>query len=176
MKKTILVFGGISSLVLGLFILFISLFHTGNAIWGYSSMILAFSFIYAGVRNYRDKYNDGLVSFGKAFRIGLGITLMASTAYVLIWCIDFYCFIPDFMEKYAASLTKQAHESGLTGVALQKKLAGINQMNDLYKNPVMVVLFTYAEVLPVGIAISLLTALILRRKTPKPAVQPVVNH
>jgi len=171
MKKTILVFGGIASLILCLFIISLSLFHTGNAIWGYSSMIIAFSFIYAGIRSYRDKYNDGLISFGKAFRIGLGITLIASTAYVLIWCIDYYFFIPDFMDKYAASLAKEARAS-LSGAALEKKLAGIKQMSDLYKNPVMVVLFTYAEVLPVGIGISLLASLILKRKTPKPNWQP----
>ena len=175
MKKTILVFGGISGLVLGLFILFITLLHTGNAIWGYSAQVLAFSFIYAAVRSYRDKYNNGSIGFGKAFRIGLGITLIAATAYVLIWCIDFYCFMPDFMDKYAATLIKQA-QATLSGDALEKKIAGVRQMADLYKNPVMVVLFTYAEVLPVGILISLLTALILKRKTPKPALQPMTTN
>jgi hypothetical protein len=34
----------------------------------------------------------------------------------------------------------------------------------------MVVLFTYAEVLPVGIAISVLAALLLKRKTPRSVV------
>jgi len=170
MKKTILSFGLISGLILGLFIIFVSLLHTGNMIWGYTAQVIAFSFIYAGIRNYRDKYNDGLISFGKAFRIGLGITLIGATFYVIAWCIDFYCFIPDFMEKYAAALIKDARASGLTGAALEKKIAGINKMGDLYKSPVMVVLFTYAEVLPVGIVISLLASLILKRKTPKPGL------
>jgi len=172
MKKTILSFGLLSGLILGLFIIFVTLVHTGNAIWGYTAQVIAFAFIYAGIRNYRDKYNEGLISFGKAFRIGLGITLIGATVYVVAWCIDFYCFIPDFMEKYAAVLIKEARDSGLTGAALDKKIAGINKMGDLYKSPVMVVLFTYAEVLPVGIGISLLAALILKRKTPKPNWQP----
>lgn len=176
MKKNILVFGGISGLILGLFIIFVTAFHTGNAVWGYSAQVIAFSFIYAGVKNYRDKYNEGLISFGKAFRIGLGITLIGATAYVILWCIDFYCFIPDFMDKYAATLIKEARNSGLTGAALDKRIAGINQIRALYKNPVMVVLFTYAEVLPVGIFISLLTALILKRKTPKPSLQPMASN
>lgn len=170
MKKNILVFGGIAGLILGLFIIFVTLVHTGNAVWGYSAQVIAFSFIYAGVKNYRDKYNEGMISFGKAFRLGLGITLIGATVYVIAWCIDFYCFIPDFMDKYAAVLVRQAHDSGLTGAALDKKLAGIQHMADLYKSPLMVVLFTYAEVLPVGIVISLLVALILKRKTPKPSV------
>jgi len=175
MKKTILSFGLISGLILGIFIVVITLLNKGNEVWGYSAMVIAFSFIYAGVRNYRDKYNTGLIGFGKAFRIGLGIALIGSTMYVIFWCIDFYCFIPDFMEKYAAVLIKQAHDNGLTGAALDKKLAGIKQMAELYKNPVMVVLFTYAEVLPVGIIISLLTALILRRKRMPVVAQPVAR-
>ena len=175
MKKNILVFGGISGFILGLFIIFVTLVHTGNAVWGYTAQIIAFSFIYAGVKNYRDKYNEGLIGFGKAFRIGLGITLIGATIYVVAWCIDFYCFIPDFMEKYAAVLIKEARDSGITGAALDKKIAGINKMGDLYKSPLMVVLFTYAEVLPVGIVISLLTALILRRKQVPVVAQPVAR-
>jgi hypothetical protein len=173
MKKTILVFGGIASLVLLVFILGLSLFNWHSATVGYTAMIIAFSFIYVGIRSYRENYNDGVISFGKAFRIGLGIALLASTAYVVFWMIDYTWFMPDFMDKYAATMVKQAHESGLTGAALDKKLAGINQMKELYKSKVMVVLFTYLEVLPVGLVISLITALILKRKTrrdPIPAV------
>jgi hypothetical protein len=164
MKRTILSFGLIAGFILGIFILLLSLGKAGNAVWGYSSMIVAFSFIYVGIRNYREKYNDGIISFGKAMRIGLGITLIGSTMYVLIWMIAFYCFIPDFMDKYAATMVKTAQDSGLTGAALDKKLAGIKQMQESYKSPVFVFFFTYLEVAPVGIVISLIASLILRRR------------
>jgi hypothetical protein len=76
------------------------------------------------------------------------------------------------MDRYSAAMVKQAQAS-LSGAALDRKLASINQMKEMYKNPVMVVLFTYLEVLPVGILISLFAALILKRKTaraPTPAM------
>ncbi len=168
MKRTILSFGLIAGLVLGVFITLLALGKAGNAVWGYSSMIVAFSFIYVGIRNYREKYNDGIISFGKAMRIGLGITLIGSTMYVLFWMITFYCFVPDFMDKYAATMVKAAQDSGVAGAALDKKLAYIKQRQDSYKSPVFVFFFTYLEVMPVGIVISLIAALILRRRA-KPA-------
>lgn len=174
MKKTILSFGLISSIILIAFIVGFSIFKWGSAVIGYSAMIIAFSFIFVGVRSFRDKHNGGTIGFGKAFRLGLGIAFIGSTAYVIAWMIDYTWFMPDFMDRYSALMIKQAQESGITGSALEQKIAGINRMKELYKNPIIVVLYTYLEVLPVGIVISLLVALILKRKNRKPAVQPRV--
>ena len=35
---------------------------------------------------------------------------------------------------------------------------------EMYKNPVFVVLMTYAEVLPIGLLVTLISALVLKRK------------
>jgi len=177
MKKNILIFGLTSGLILSVFIILFTWLgekypkYAHSEVTGYAAMIIAFSFIFVGVKNFRDKYNHGIVSFGKAFRIGLGITLIASTLYVIAWMIAFYIFIPDFMEKYADHLILKAQDSGVSPAALTKKVAEINNMRQLYKNPLFVALFTYLEVLPVGIIISLLTAFILRRRQPRAGVQ-----
>jgi hypothetical protein len=177
MKKNILVFGGISGLVVGILSMILLLFskatgdHGSTSLFlGYLVMVIAFSFIFVGVKNFRDKYNEGVISFGKAFTVGLGITLVASTIYVLFWLVDFYVFIPDFMDKYAAAQIKRVTESGVSQAVLDKKIADINDMKTAYKNPVFVVLYTYAEILPVGIVISLLTAFIQKRRRPKVGV------
>jgi hypothetical protein len=168
MKRNILSFGLISGLVLIIFILLLTFVGKSfqNATVGYTFMVIAFSFIYVGIRNFRDKYNSGVISFGKALRIGLGIALIGSTVYVITWLIAYYGFMPDFMDHYVAGMIKQARAEGLTGAALDKKIAGIKQMGEWYKNPGFVVLTTYAEILPVGIVISLFAALILKRKSP----------
>jgi amino acid transporter len=169
MKRNIFIFGGIAGLVIGVFIILVTWIagkypdHYVNETTGYAVQIIAFSFIFVGVKNFRDKINQGNVSFGKAFVIGLGITFIGSTIYVLIWLVDFYIFIPDFMDKYAAHLLKEVKESGISQALMDKKVAQINGIKEMYKSPFFVVLITYAEVLPVGLIISIITAFILRR-------------
>jgi hypothetical protein len=178
MKKTIIVFGSIAGALVGLFmiclILWVSKDHDKTAeLLGYSSMILALSLVYVGARNFRDRYNDGTISFGKALRVALGITLVASTIYVLVWLVEYYCFMPDFMDKYAAVMVRQAKGSGLSPDALQKELAKIESMRVAYRNPIVVILYTYLEIVPVGIIISLLTALLVKRKR-RPSPTPTM--
>ena len=65
----------------------------GSMVVGYSAMILAFSFVFVGVKNFRDKENAGVITFGKAFQIGFLIALIASSMYVITWMVDYYFFI-----------------------------------------------------------------------------------
>ncbi|MDB5126253.1 DUF4199 domain-containing protein [Mucilaginibacter sp.] len=170
MKKNVIVFGLISGLivsvlmVIGMAWCYKSGNHDGNMILGYASMLLAFSLIFVGVKNYRDKYNNGVISFGKAFKIGLYISLIASTMYVLAWLIDYYLFMPDFMDKYAAHEMAKAQSSGASAADIAAKVKEISYMKRMYSSFIWVVLFTYMEILPVGLIVSLITAFILKRK------------
>ncbi|HKZ36681.1 MAG TPA: DUF4199 domain-containing protein, partial [Chryseolinea sp.] len=106
MKKNVWVFGIITGLIISSFMLYAAMeCYTNpdmetNDVVGYAGMIAVFSLIFVGVKNYRDKYNGGVITFGKAFKTGLYITLIASSMYVLVWLIDYYVFIPDFLDKY----------------------------------------------------------------------------
>ena len=51
-----------------------------------------------------------------------------------------------------------------TPAELQKTIDEMNRNKELYKQPIFFVLFTYMEILPVGLLVSLVTALILKRK------------
>jgi hypothetical protein len=178
MIKNVLKFGTISGLIVST-IMAVSMFiysrsdsghGSGGMVIGYASMLLAFSFIFVGIKQFRDKNNGGVITFGKAWAIGLLIAFIASTFYVVTWLIEFYNFMPDFMDKYAASMIKQAQDSGASGAELDAKMAEIQQMKDVYKTPIGVIAFTYVEVLPVGILVSLICALILKRKVKKETV------
>lgn len=176
MKKTILVFGLIAGLIVTAMMVYSAARianhqdFKGNEILGYTTMLVAFSFIFVGIKNFRDKHNQGVISFGKAFRIGLYITLIASTLYVVVWLVDYYVFIPDFAEKYATCVMDKAKSNGATTAELNEQAAKMAQFTEWYKNPLFVILATYAEILPIGLIVSLISALLLKRKA-RPQVQ-----
>ena len=90
--------------------------------------------------------------------------MIASTIYVLAWLVDYYLFVPDFMDKYAAFVLKEAKADGLSASEITEKTNEMESYKEMYKNPLLVVLLTYAEILPVGLIVSLISALILKRK------------
>jgi len=100
------------------------------------------------------------------------ISLIASTLYVITWAVEFHFFMPDFIDKYSAMQIKQVQASGISGAALTDAIQSIEKVNFNYKNnPFFFAMYTYLEILPVGILITLISALILRRKSPVEGMQ-----
>jgi len=171
MKKNVLVYGLIAGLVVsGLMFINLSMVNKSgdfdnSVLIGYASMIIAFALIFVGIKNYRDKYNGGVISFGKAFRVGLFITLIASTIYVIVWLIEEHFFFPDFMDKYTAHELSKLRSSGISATELASETKKLEQAKEWYKNPALRILMTYVEILPVGLVVTLISSLILKRKT-----------
>lgn len=126
---------------------------------GFGGMLLAFVFIYVGIEQYRNKINNGKISFVKALQVGFLIALLISAIYVGVWLIEYYNFFPDFIEKYAQSVLAQTKPSDLA-----EATSKMNSYKEMYKNPVMIILLTFMEILPMGLAIALISALILKKK------------
>jgi hypothetical protein len=170
MKKIVivcgLISGGIVSALMGIGILVINEEKAYNTsmIIGYASMLLAFSLVFVGIKMFRDKHNGGVISFGKAFLMGVYISLIASTIYVAAWAVEYKYVFPDFMDKYAARTIREVKASGATEAQVAEKLKQMDMYRDMYKNPLFFTVMTYAEILPVGIIVSLIAALILKRK------------
>ena len=171
MKKTILICGLIAGLIsTSLYIGLMILGKAGDmdfkngAYYGYTLMILAFSFIFVGTRITRDKYNGGVISFGRAFRVGLYITLIASTIYVIVWLIDYHFFIPDFWEKYEAHVLDKLKTTGAPASKIASQAAEMARNMEMYKNPFFNAIIAFTEILPVGLIVSLISAATLKKK------------
>lgn len=165
MRKTVLIFSLILGAILSIniFVLVNMLYNNpdfkGNDVLGYTVMVVVFSLIFFGVRNYRNKQLGGFISFGRAFKTGVLIAFLASTIYVAVWLFYYYLFVPDFMDVYTQHVLKNTSATELA--AKTKEMADFKEM---YKNPLFTILITYSEVLPVGLIVALVSAFILKRK------------
>jgi hypothetical protein len=176
MKKNNLIYGLASGIIVSILMLFTISYMShceGNVDYdtsmaiGYASMLIAFSLVFVGIRNYRDKYNAGIISFGKAFKIGMLMVLIASTIYVIAWLVDYYFFIPDFMDKISAHELDKLKASGASAVEIDVKAKEMADFATMYKNPFFNAMITYVEILPVGLIVTLISSLILKRKAAK---------
>lgn len=165
MKKTVLIFGLIIGTILCVnMIIMVNMMYThpdfkGNDLVGYAAMVVLFSLIFFGVRNYRNKTLDGSITFGKAFKTGALIALIGATIYVVVWLLYYYLFVPDFMEVYTNYVLENCDKADLP--AKREEMANFKT---LYKNPFFVILITYSEVLPIGLVVALISAFILKNK------------
>jgi hypothetical protein len=169
MKKIVLTFGLIAGAILSAMMLLTLPFHDQigfdkGYIIGYTTMVLAFLMVFFGVRSYRDNVAGGFVTFGRAFLLGLMITLVASACYVATWEVVYYALAPDFTEKYAAYAVDKARQAGATEAQIAAKTKEMNDFAEMYKNPLVNIAFTLLEPLPVGLLFTLVTAGVLSRK------------
>jgi len=170
MRKNVFIFGSIAGLIITSNMVYWSTVCTRNPEFesndalGYAGMIIAFSFIFFGIKGYRDKQNEGVITFGQAFKMGFFMALVASTMYVAVWLIHYHFFVPGFMDSYVQHVLYEAKLKGLTEGELEQKAKEMAQFKEMYKNSLFVILVSYAEVLPIATIIALISALILKRK------------
>jgi hypothetical protein len=172
MKKTVLTFGLISGAVLAAMMVATMPFmdrigFDHGMVVGYTTMVLAFLLVFFGIRSYRENIGQGQISFGRALGVGLLIMVIGCICYVVTWEILYFNFLPDFAEKCAAYEIQKVRASGKSPAEIERDVESIRSMMDLYgKNILVNIAFTFLEPLPVGVPMTLISALILRRRRP----------
>ena len=165
MKKTILTFGAVIGVLLAVHaIIMVNIIYTnpdfkGNDVIGYTKLIVMFSLIYFGVRNYRNNYLNGKIGFLKAFKTGAIICFIASTVYTVLGLLHYYIFVPDFVDVFTEHVIRNSAPE-----EVEAKTEQMAYFKELYKNPLFAILITYLEVLPVGMVVALFSALFVKKK------------
>ncbi|AEI51279.1 DUF4199 domain-containing protein [Runella slithyformis] len=173
MQKTIMRFGLLSGAVSS--ILLILLTSTGRAVglqtfaeygaWlGFTSIILSLSLVYFGIRSYRDQHSAGKITFGKAFQIGILVTVISCVCYSITWGIFYFHFFPTFMEDYGSYQLQRMKESGESAAAIAQQAAELRRVNEQYQNPFYNFAITFMEPFPIGLLMTLVSALALKKK------------
>jgi len=153
MKNTVLKFG-LYGLITG-FIIFMlhltlgidNLDYSTNEVLGYISIFLSLSFIFFGIKHYRDKVNNGLLSLGKAISIGVLISLLVGVGIAIADFVYTKFIDPEFFNRYEDMMKAQG------------KAEDIMEMTSTTAAIFMLVLVTI-----IGFIISLISGLILQRK------------
>ena len=176
MKKTVLVFGLISGAVSAAMI-FATLpfvyrigFDKGLVV-GYTTIILSMLLVFFGIRSYRENVGGGTITFGRAFAVGILITLISCVCYVVAWEILYFNFMPDFADKYSAYVIEKAKAAGATAEAIQAQMEEAKKLKQLLDNPFLNAAATFTEPFPVGLIITLISALVLRKRNKPPSTE-----
>ncbi|MBI1769698.1 MAG: DUF4199 domain-containing protein [Bacteroidetes bacterium] len=176
MKKIILIYGLIAGAIVSA-MMFISmpLYKSGaitpdkGEVIGYTTMIIALSMVFFGIKSFRDNYQNGTITFAKGFKIGVLITLIASVMYALSWEVSYNRIGQEFTQKMSEHYFEKMKAKGASETELQEAKQKMKLYAEMYKNPVIRFGITLIEIFPIGLALSLLSAGLLRRKEFLPA-------
>lgn len=172
MKKTVLYFGLFSGAIAAL-MMFVTIPLIGRipfeylTVLGYTTFVTCFLMVFLGIRSYRDKVAGGTITFGRAFKVGILITLISCGIYIVTWEFIYHRFLPDFLDQYSNYMVEKMRAQGATPEALSQTIQEYEQFKQWYKNPFLRYALTLMEPFPVGLLITFISALVLRRKQPK---------
>lgn len=142
-------------------------------VFGFAGMLVAYTFVFLGVKNYRDKENNGFISFGKAFKVGMLMSLITATIYVGVWVAEHHYLYPDFMEKYTQAELLKLEKEGLPPAEFKIQKDRILYFKELYESTFWVIILTYMEIMvPIGLLVPVISAAILKRKNSSEEAQP----
>ncbi len=174
MLRLILSFGLVAGLVaaLPMCLLATSDSEIGHSyVVGYAVLLLAVSLVFVGVKRYRDRALGGVIRFLPALGVGLAISAIAGVVYVIGWEVTLAMTDYAFADDYAAATLEAERASGASAAELAKLAADLAAFKLQYMNPLFRMPMTFAEIFPVGVLVSLVSAALLRNSRFLPARQ-----
>lgn len=177
MLNRILTYGAIAGVVVGAMLFGTTVYWNANGMppsgWGmalgYTTMLIALSAVFLGIKRQRDEAGGGVIRFWPAFGMGLGIAAVAGLFYVVAWEIALATTASGFMETYTQASIAEKRAAGASAAELARFAAEMEAFKIQYANPVVRLPMTFAEIFPVGVLVSLISAALLRNPRFMPA-------
>jgi hypothetical protein len=172
MKTTVFrygIFAALTILGLGLINLFIvakkASFEVQEAT-GYLTIFISMIFVFLGIRYYRNKVNDGYLSFGQGLKTGILIVLPPAVIFGLFDILYTQVINPAWADEYFSHATEQLKKT-TDPAKLDAALRKMESQKELFSSPVMEFLLMTATVLIIGLIVALISSLaLMRRKKP----------
>ena len=173
MRRIILVYGVIAGVTVAVLMrIAMMLFPEGGTagmVAGFSSMIIALSFVFVGVKRYRDVELGGVIRFWKALGVGFGIAAIATCFYVAAWELYLYFTNYTFMDEYTRVALDQAQKAGKSAAEVAALAKEMDGFKDIYANPISRMAVTAMEISPIAVLMPIISAALLRNSRFMPA-------
>lgn len=168
MLRTVLKYGVIAGLIVGLFEFGTVAAFAGmpplkyGMVIGYTTMLIALSAVFVGIKQHRDVDRGGVIGFWPALGVGLGVSFIAGVFYVAAWeAVQAFTHM-DFAGDYARAMIAHEQANGASAEALAKFTADMETFKVQYADPMFRLPMTFVEIFPVGVLVSLVSAGLLR--------------
>ena len=174
MKKAVWRYGlyaGVSELVLFVLLwLLIYVTHISHEVQGtvsWVNLLCPLIFVYFGIRYYRDRVNNGYISFLKAVKLGLLIVIIPAVSFAVIESVYVLVIDPNFYQNISLYDIEQYRKT-LPPAQFALKVKEIKDQVALDNNPVFNFVLMVLTIGALGTLATLASALLLfRRKAPK---------
>lgn len=180
MKRIVIVYGVIAGVILAAMFFVTAPFYENGTLnldngmlVGYATMVVSLSLVFFGIKSYRDNHLNGSITFGRAFKVGMLITLIASCLYGIGWEISYHTVNKNFVDIMWRCQEEKMIANGTSAGDIQVAYQDHQRFVEMYKNPLIRFSMTVVvEILPVGLLITLISAALLKRKTFLPSTEP----
>jgi hypothetical membrane protein len=146
--------------------------HSTSPLFGYLVMLVGLTMIFVGVKRYRDVERGGVVSFGKALAVALGIGLVAAIIYAAAFEIYLASSGIDFIAEYSRMMAQDMQAAGSSASEIEAAMAEMRAFGESYRNPLVRIPFHFLEIGPVCLVVALFSAALLRNPRILPARVP----
>lgn len=154
--------GGILMIALSLILWITGMME--NKFLGYLGFVILAFAMYLGATTWRDKFNDGWMTYGEAFKTGFYVTLIAAIL-TAVYSFAFFEFIdPGFMASKMVDAENAMLEANpnMSDEALETAMS----MTAKFTSPIMMTVFSLFGTIVFGTIISLIVAIFAKKVNP----------
>lgn len=136
--------------------------QSGREVYGYLSILISLSFVFFGIRAYRNIECQGSITFFKALGIGVLITLLPAILFGVYNVIYMEVIEPDFADQYFQAAVEQI-KLDYSGAELDAKLEEMSANKALFMSPVFNFFLMSITVFLIGVVVSVISAVTLKK-------------
>lgn len=131
-----------------------------SAIWTIISTVASIVLIYLGLKSYRDKANQGVLTLGRGVLWSLAFGVIAGLLSALLVFVFFSVIAPDIVDQMSIAQENLLEEQGLTGAELETA----RSMTSMFTSPLSFALFSAIGSVIFSLIIGLVVSLVVKTR------------